>query len=1387
MADDDRAALLGEAYKRGLLPPDMKAAYEEAQKRGLVQAPQPSSGVGDFLKSIPRGIVSGFAGAASAVGQSEANLMAGSTGNGPQPRKLSDLVTGHVPDQGDLALANAVPGPAESTALVEQNVTGPMHQPEGPAGKVGAAVGEALGDPGSYLGPGGLPSKIAIAAGVGAGSELLGQAAEGTRMEIPARIAGGFAGGLTSAGVLRALDRGTAELLAPLSGTGQGVRDVVAPMTEAGQTRIASETLRGRATNPDAAAATLATEPLEIVPGSQPTTFQASGDMGLGALEREVATKNPVEFNQLRSDQNVARRRAVGGLQESGSSADVSEHLRLALRDLDAVTEQDVTAVTARARAAAEGIGGTGAPEAYGAAIQGDLAPGTERATSAARTAVQGIGGAGQPEGYGAALRGSLADARAAAKAHERALWNAVDPDGTLALPSGSLRQAASGIEASVTQSARPIAGEERAILDTIGGYQPATPFRDITDLRSRISTAMREELRTSGETPVYARLARLRSAIEATISNGVEHRAAQDAQAVARGEMSPQQTMAAMLQRAADERDTWLAQRSGNARTGGGGSSSAAEPGAASAVSPALGAESQGGGRLPGTAGDQGLPEGAALQPNFDAAAQERLRAASAATRQRKQTFDSGPVGTVLRSAGMQGQYRTLDAMVPGAIFKPGPGGFEAVQAFRRAAGNDQAALGALQDYAAASLRRAAERPDGTLDPARYAMWRRQHQDALRGIPGLQERFENAARASQAVTNPPLRPDISAAHVPETFFHPGPGGFEDVQRLRGLIGDDRAQSILGDYAASRLRQAALREDGTLDPGRFSTWRRQHSDALRAFPELETRFSGAAQATEAIGEAAAARKAALDEQQQGAIGKLIGLSEPQDVTRVIGGLFGQKNAVQEMRRLATATAKDPAARAGLRKAIVEHIANKFIGNTEGATSGAALIKSDAFQTFIRQNNAALRQVFSEEEASGLRAIAADLQRANRSITAVKLPGGSNTAQDQAAQQLNLLRTVLHHASHVGAGAGAGAAAGAYFGPIGALVGAIGGAAISGWRQAGLQKIDDLIKTAMLDPKVASMLLQRASTRPDRGPAMRLAHYLNRTAAVSIWNAAATARTDDGHRSRPVQVESPEDVHRGSERTEIPSPAQAEANNYRKRHVAWKGLDISIETEAGQDRVGMGKDGKPWSVAMPYPYGYVKRSKSADGEQLDVTMGPNPQAPRVFVVDQRDPVTGKHDEPKTFVGFRDQVSAEDAYHASFSDGSGPDRMGAVTSLSVPEFKKWVADGDLRKPLAYDEQAGRARARQSPAMMAQRPSLKDLLADDRSAKDIKADLLRRGVLASDGDGDGNGKPGNAPSFRPRDLASIGAKRAPDGNWYLPDPQRPGKYLMVSRNAA
>jgi ASC-1-like (ASCH) protein len=54
MADQDRAGYLAEAYKRGLLPPEMKAQYEEALKRGLVKV-DPSAAGAQNADAPPQG------------------------------------------------------------------------------------------------------------------------------------------------------------------------------------------------------------------------------------------------------------------------------------------------------------------------------------------------------------------------------------------------------------------------------------------------------------------------------------------------------------------------------------------------------------------------------------------------------------------------------------------------------------------------------------------------------------------------------------------------------------------------------------------------------------------------------------------------------------------------------------------------------------------------------------------------------------------------------------------------------------------------------------------------------------------------------------------------------------------------------------------------------------------------------------------------------------------------------------------------------------------------------------------------------------------------------------------------------------------------------------
>ena len=64
-------------------------------------------------------------------------------------------------------------------------------------------------------------------------------------------------------------------------------------------------------------------------------------------------------------------------------------------------------------------------------------------------------------------------------------------------------------------------------------------------------------------------------------------------------------------------------------------------------------------------------------------------------------------------------------------------------------------------------------------------------------------------------------------------------------------------------------------------------------------------------------------------------------------------------------------------------------------------------------------------------------------------------------------------------------------------------------------------------------------------------------------------------------------------------------------------VKLQGLDIAIENPKGSERKGVGKDGEEWSVAMPSHYGFVRRTEGADGDQVDVYVGPN-RSPTLFM-------------------------------------------------------------------------------------------------------------------------------------------------------------------------
>lgn len=172
----------------------------------------------------------------------------------------------------------------------------------------------------------------------------------------------------------------------------------------------------------------------------------------------------------------------------------------------------------------------------------------------------------------------------------------------------------------------------------------------------------------------------------------------------------------------------------------------------------------------------------------------------------------------------------------------------------------------------------------------------------------------------------------------------------------------------------------------------------------------------------------------------------------------------------------------------------------------------------------------------------------------------------------------------------------------------------------------------------------------------------------------------------------------------SERNALTQPTddQKRVGNYPKAHlkgdlINLSGLDITIENPEGSTRTeakpkDATADWKPgWSSQMKNAhYGYFRRTEGKDGDQIDVFIGPNPEAKTAFIVDQVDPKTGKFDEHKTLVGYDSEVQAREAYLSNYEPGW--KGLGAITEVPIENFKEWVGDGKKKKePISLGKEA------------------------------------------------------------------------------------------------
>lgn len=155
------------------------------------------------------------------------------------------------------------------------------------------------------------------------------------------------------------------------------------------------------------------------------------------------------------------------------------------------------------------------------------------------------------------------------------------------------------------------------------------------------------------------------------------------------------------------------------------------------------------------------------------------------------------------------------------------------------------------------------------------------------------------------------------------------------------------------------------------------------------------------------------------------------------------------------------------------------------------------------------------------------------------------------------------------------------------------------------------------------------------------------------------------------------------VEAAAAQTEKPTKEQAQSGKYKKGEVKLPGLPtISIENPVGSIREGTTAEGKAWKTTMVHHYGEFDGPAGADGDKVDVFIGPDLKSKAAFVIHQVDS-EGDFDEHKVMVGFKDEDAAKQGYLANYQKGW--KGMGPIVELTIPELAKRLKLGDFKKIL------------------------------------------------------------------------------------------------------
>lgn len=1093
----------------------------------------------------------------------------------------------------------------------------------------------------------------------------------------------------------------------------------------------------------------LARDNAELVAGSTPTTAEVTNDPGLAALQRTrermpgIDPTNPLPTQSSlgeavtaqRASNNDARVRSMEELAPAAASPERAQnYLRQHLNDIDLMHAQSIDAERRGATAAREPVTPTMTPEEQGqvarGAVEAERAPAGNTLAASEQSARQDVAGAVDklggdaatgstedrataPAQYGEQMRDPVQAAYLAERARLNTLRQSIDPEGTMGIKPDAIKAAS----AEVANDFLPdtFGGMENKFYDRVAGWGDLIPINDAFRLRADINARLRN---VGDHSPQEAaRLMIVKRGVDESINQAVtDTHATEQAGSLAEGAPGIDERMSGLenerqlgpnftqdVARAYASNPTTL-RAAGRDETGRGILEAANQPNdvlRARAVSPRDGVGSQGEGRLGNSESGEGVPQNPPLTPLTpearDTFAQWNRGYAEMARQYRGETGGTlHAVGKMLQKGGAYDSYRLTDGEVPWLFVNGGKTGREAVERFLQVAPPE--AQAALDDAFAFSLRRAAQREDGTLDLKNYSKWLDNHEGAMSARPELLDRFNTAAKAQRRLdeirqnladhdASHPLKPGWGDAGILRQFWKPGPQGGETMQHYIEMTGG-RPEAIRAaeDYAALDFAsRPGVIVNGEVNPRAAQAWISQHDRALAAVPGLKDKFANAVEAQKAVEQAIQNHLAARKEFTESVAGSFIA----DDPDRAINRVFTGSDRAQKASTLMSLVSGNKAATEGVQRAAIDYILQKHSGAPiAGSETGA--LTPQKLQNFIAENRNVLDVLFPGGAAKNFDAIAADLQRSQLTVNAKK-PGGSDTAEltgrmgghsEGSPSQIVLALLGEHLGSHL---------VGHLGGLAGAILAPLGMNLIKSKRAALQVASNEVLDRMLLDPQYALDMKQAAAMRGDGGKHAAA----ERMTARLVQDVVRAAQSSDLQSNSPRQhyarggavISSAVDLHRESAKADPePTEAQKSAGNYRHGHVVVQGLPITIENAPGSVRRGVGPDGRPWHVRMPVAYGYLKGSLGADSEHVDAYIGHAIDSDRVYVIDQKDARTGKFDEHKAMIAFPNRGVALANYRRAFSDGKADKRIGGVTEMTVDQFKDWIKHEDTTRPAA-----------------------------------------------------------------------------------------------------